>query len=45
MKNVYKLSAGEPQGKNHLGDLDVDAVIILKLILKNYGFKNTDWNI
>jgi hypothetical protein len=45
MKNVCKLSAREPEGKNNLVDLDVDGVITLKLIFKNYGFETTDWGI
>jgi hypothetical protein len=24
MRNAYKISVGKPEGKNHLGDVDVD---------------------
>jgi hypothetical protein len=41
---VCKLPAGEPEERNNSGDLDVDGVTILKLILKNYGFETTDWS-
>jgi hypothetical protein len=35
--NAYKILVGEPEGKNHSEDLDVDGKIILEWILGGKG--------
>jgi hypothetical protein len=34
-KNLYGILAGEPEGKNYLGDSGTDERIILRLVLNN----------
>jgi hypothetical protein len=33
-RNAYRILVGKPEGKNHLGDQDVDGWTILKWILE-----------
>jgi hypothetical protein len=34
LRNAYKILIGNPEGRDHLGELGVDGRIILKWILK-----------
>jgi hypothetical protein len=34
---VYRILVGNPEGRDHLGNLDVDGRIILKLILRKWS--------
>jgi hypothetical protein len=40
---VYRLSVGNPEGKEHLEDSCVDTRIILKLIFKKQERKKVSW--
>jgi hypothetical protein len=38
MRNLYKFLVGQPDGeRDHLEDLGIDVIIILKCILKGWG--------
>jgi len=35
-RRVFRVLVGKPEGKNHLGDLDVDGRIILRWIFRKW---------
>ena len=41
MRNSYNILAGEPEGKGHLREVDVDDKSILKGFISSYGVR--DW--
>jgi hypothetical protein len=41
-RGAYRVLVGKPEGKDHLGDLDVDGRIILRWIFKNWDVGGMD---
>jgi len=39
VRTAYRILVGQPEGKSHLGDLDVDGRVILKLILEELSME------